>query len=657
MNHLHHRLNEIQKEASEKALEELRLFGKTLIVMTTGTGKTILGMKIIREGGFKKVLWLTQIQELIRQTEEDFVQFFGREKVGLCQRNQQDRDCPYLLASVQTLTLDRWLHSYKPDEFDLLIIDEAHHSMASSWKKIIDYFKAPKIGLTATPKRRDEKDIGELFGNHSFFISYEEAKQQKLIAEETYRMVLTNSVLEGLPGPSGDYSAYQLDRLVTSLSRNDVILESYLKYGRTFLRENRLPLKTICFCLNVRHAFFMRDFFRNAGISSDILVSLDQHNQNSKTCSTRQFQSTQERKSVFHDFLKGKGCEILCVVNILNEGKNIPDVGCLLFLRPTNSATIYQQQVGRGCRRIEGKKEKFMILDFVDLPERMSRTPSPFSFFKWTGKLPDYSSFILDFYRGRDPVILDTLIDYVSPFRDLSRQPLWTKETIKEALLSFYSKKKKPISYSDLTFENNLPGRGHFTHFWPNLGACLKECGIPSIPKNKSWSQKEICKKLKTFYKEKGSIRITDLGFKNNLPSQKVIQDKWGSWTKCALDIGFDLKKVDWTRQKIKKSFLNFKKKHGRFPGYPDLHSRNDLPSYTMLSLKMGPIPKVLNELFDISLTSKRSNKLPPGVQQSSTSRFRSEIYIHGKRKYLGSFKTAEEASFAYQKAKKEKQK
>lgn len=547
-NQLSKRLDQVQENAITSATNHLRSHGKCLIVMTTGTGKTRVATRIIEQFKNYKVLWITQTQELINQTISELEENFGEFSIGLYQRNQHNLNQRIIVASLQTIEKEKHLKTIPSDLFDLIVVDEAHHSRASTWERTISYFSAKKLGLTATPIRHDGLGLEDLFGSHAFELSYEEAKKLKLIAEEHYRIVLTNSKVNGLITRTGNYHPNSLDRLVVSENRNQIILDSYLRYGRAFMKEMSLPPKTLCFCISVKHAYRMKEIFKNAGLRAEVLIGRVGGRSSQETRTEIQYLS--ERSKIYDSFLKGKGPEVLCVINILNEGKNIPDVGCLLFARPTRSKTILQQQIGRGCRRIEGVKEKFIILDYVDL---INQAYPPMSFSRLRNKSNQPEDFILDYYNGKDPLIVNEYIQYLSSNYSFYPGPLWTKEKIAISLQEFYQKHQK-ISGSDLSpGKTGLPNRTTIQRYWPSIKECLLDLGIPvtSYRSIEKWTKKDAIEKIYAFFQKHGKVRSTDLGRKSDLPSQKYIQAHWKKWSEFQKELNLEIyRKRKWNLPK-----------------------------------------------------------------------------------------------------------
>ena len=346
----HFEPNSMQKEILEK-LKNTRKSGnkKGLVVAATGTGKTYLAamyIKIFFEKKEKKFLFLAHREELLENAILvcKKIMKIGENKIGRIFRGKKETEKKIIFATVQSLQ-NNYLE-FSKDYFDYIVIDEFHHSSAKSYTKILNYFN-PKflLGLTATPERMDGKDILELCDyNLVGEMGLKRAMEQDLIAPFHYFGINDETFdYEKIPYKNGKY---QEDILVKNLSNNkrvDYIIESIKKIG--FDGEK---MSCIAFCENINHASFMNENFNKNGYISKVLTS-----------KTSKF----EREKILEDF-KNKKSEILCVVDILNEGIDIPNINLLLFLRPTFSSTIFTQQIGRGLRKCENK-DFVTIIDFI----------------------------------------------------------------------------------------------------------------------------------------------------------------------------------------------------------------------------------------------------------------------------------------------------
>jgi superfamily II DNA or RNA helicase len=343
-----------QKEILEKLEVEREIHNryKNLIVAATGTGKTIISAfdyKKFRNNKLNptsRLLFLAHRKEILEQSLLKFKGVLKDNEFGeLWVDGMQPKSYEYVFASVQTLTNRIENIQLSPDYYDFIIIDEAHHQKAFSYRSIIDYFK-PKIllGLTATPERMDNKNILEDFCNKiAAEIRLPEAMDKKLLCPFQYFGVSDSIDLRDVSWSNGKYVTSELTNLYTNNDhRVGEIINSINKYT--------LDLNDVCaigFCASVEHATYMAEKFKEAGLKAACLTT-----DNSK-----------EREVIRRQFEK-KEINYLFVVDIFNEGIDIPRIDTVLFLRPTESLTIFLQQLGRGLRLFD-KKDCVTVLDFV----------------------------------------------------------------------------------------------------------------------------------------------------------------------------------------------------------------------------------------------------------------------------------------------------
>ena len=360
--------NSMQKRVLGK-LKETRENGnkKGLVISATGTGKTYLAAMDIKQFFeinsntenklFKindkksktsniKFLFIAHREELLENAINVFSKIlkidkneFGRIYGGL-----KEIDKSIIFASIQSLRNS--YNEFKPSFFDYVIVDEFHHSMSDSYLKTLSYFN-PKflLGLTATPKRMDGKDILSLCDyNVVDEIGIKEALEEDLIVPFHYFGVNDYTInYDNIPYKNGKYNEKILLENLLLNTRTDYIVEKINKFG-----FDGNELSAVAFCQNIEHAFFMKEEFSKKGYKSAVI-----------TANT----SSNERSEILEKF-KNKKIEILCVVDILNEGIDIPTINLLLFLRPTMSSTIFIQQIGRGLRKAKNK-DFVTIIDFI----------------------------------------------------------------------------------------------------------------------------------------------------------------------------------------------------------------------------------------------------------------------------------------------------
>ncbi|MBL0137198.1 MAG: DUF3427 domain-containing protein [Bacteroidetes bacterium] len=323
---------------------------KNLIVAATGTGKTVISAfdfkNFKKNNSNAKLLFVAHRKEILQQAQATFQGIFRDNNFGelwVDGIEPEKYDCVF--ASVQTL--NNKIESLKLSEsyYDFIIVDEVHHIAASSYRPILNRFK-PKIllGLTATPERMDGEDILKDFCDTiAAEIRLPEALNRKLLCPFQYFGITDSVDLSHATWQNGRYLPSELTRIYT---QNDKRVGEIISTLHKYLRDLN-EVRALCFCVSQEHAQFMAEKFSLAGLKADYLVS----------------SKSELREELRRKFL-GKEINYLFVVDIFNEGIDIPDIDTVLFLRPTESLTVFLQQLGRGLRLAEGK-ECLTVLDFV----------------------------------------------------------------------------------------------------------------------------------------------------------------------------------------------------------------------------------------------------------------------------------------------------
>ncbi len=323
---------------------------KNLIVAATGTGKTVISAfdyKNFRNSNKSaKLLFLAHRKEILVQSLTTFRGILRDNNFGeLWVDGLVPDNFEFVFASVQTINNRLNDLHLSPEFFDYIVIDECHHLTANSYRGILDYFQ-PKImlGLTATPERMDGGDIQEDFHNRiAAEIRLPEALNRKLLCPFQYFGITDSIDLSNVGWERGRYIASELSSVYTSNDRRvREIIDSLEKYTKDLN-----DVRTIGFCVTMEHARFMAEKFCLAGLKADYLTSANNQN----------------RDKVRNQLLS-KEINYLFVVDIFNEGVDIPEIDTVLFLRPTESLTIFLQQLGRGLRLAENK-DCLTVLDFV----------------------------------------------------------------------------------------------------------------------------------------------------------------------------------------------------------------------------------------------------------------------------------------------------
>ena len=350
-----------QEEILDVLTSEREVQGKNnhLIVAATGTGKTMIAafdyQRFSRPAGTRpSLLFIAHREEILRQALATFRavlrdQNFGDLLVGGIEPEQTE----HLFCSIQIYN-SRELWELAPDRFRYVVVDEFHHAAAASYRRLLDHV-CPQVllGLTATPERSDELDVLHWFGGEaSAEIRLPDAINRRLLCPFQYFGVSDCVDLDGLRWQRGGYRVEDLDQVYTG---NDVRARLVLDKVHEILLDPRLA-RGVGFCVSVAHAEFMARFFDEHGLPSLALSAGSDDDQR---------RSAQER-------LRRREINFIFVVDLYNEGVDIPELDTVLFLRPTESLTVYLQQLGRGLR-LHDDKECLTVLDFIGAQHREFR--------------------------------------------------------------------------------------------------------------------------------------------------------------------------------------------------------------------------------------------------------------------------------------------
>lgn len=345
---------DFQKEILDKLSAERKIHNnwKNLIVSATGTGKTVISAFDYKN--FKKelkrvprLLFVAHREEILKQSVSVFRGVLKDSNFGeLLTGNFKPEKLGNLFISIQSFNSNN-LPEYTPsDYYDMIIVDEFHHAAAPSYQKLLSYYN-PKIllGLTATPERMDNLDILSYFnGKISAEIRLPEAIDRKLLSPFHYFGVSDSVDLDSISWKRGGYDRDELSKLYTG---NKERVAQIIHAIDTYITDKN-EIVGLGFCVSIEHANFMADSFNKAGISSASLHS----------------NSPMDERNTIQRKLVSKEINFIFVVDLYNEGVDIPEVNTVLFLRPTESLTVFLQQFGRGLRLSE-EKECLTVLDFV----------------------------------------------------------------------------------------------------------------------------------------------------------------------------------------------------------------------------------------------------------------------------------------------------
>lgn len=425
----------------EVALENLRrlvnIGGKRALgIAATGTGKTYLAVFHVQELNPKRVLFVAHRDEILNSAKKSFEKIIKNKNMGKYTGIEKEINCDYLFSSVQTLW--RNLDNFKKDEFDYIIIDEAHHSCGETYKKILNYFN-PKflLGLTATPERSDGENIYDIFhGNIVMEIRLKEALENNLVSPFHY---------------FGIKDIDDIDLSNTDLSKIDEVAKKLMIHKRTnFIKEkiemykfSGTKMKALGFCMNVDHANYMANEFNKLGIKSTILTG----------------ESSLEKRKKDIESLENDNddLKIIFTVDIFNEGVDIPDINLILMLRPTNSPTVFIQQLGRGLRKSQGK-EFVTILDFIGNHKKsfliamaLTGNKSYDKDYLRTSLETDFQSISKNIYISMDEIAKNQILDQIE------NENFNTLKYLKEEYYSFKDILKRVPNYLDYINYESAP--------------------------------------------------------------------------------------------------------------------------------------------------------------------------------------------------------
>ncbi|MDI9470255.1 MAG: DUF3427 domain-containing protein [Bacillota bacterium] len=344
----------LQRLSAER---EVRGYYRNLIVAATGTGKTFISafdyrrFVTSRRGQPNRLLFIAHREEILKQSLHVYRAVlkdanFGDLLTGFSQPQQID----HLFLSIQSFQTRDWTSRTSADFYDYIVVDETHHGSAQSYQDLFEYYRPTiLLGLTATPERLDGRDITTYFDNRfAAEIRLPEAINRNLLCPFHYYGLADDVDLREVRWTRGGYDINELTRIYTidaaiAWRRVQRIIDALYRHTNTI--EDVIGLG---FCVSIEHARFMAKAFNEAGIPSLALTASSPR---------------EERKTARQRLVAGE-LRILFVVDLFNEGVDIPEINTVLFLRPTESLTVFLQQLGRGLRLSEGK-EHLTVLDFI----------------------------------------------------------------------------------------------------------------------------------------------------------------------------------------------------------------------------------------------------------------------------------------------------
>lgn len=395
------------------ALEQSREegFDKGLVVAATGIGKTYLAAFDSR--AYQRVLFVAHREEIIKQAAQSFRNVRPDKSIGFFYGDQKQTDTDFVFALVQTLGKKTYLNEtyFAPDAFDYIVVDEFHHAVAGNYKGIIEYFK-PKflLGLTATPERLDNKDVFALCDYNSVYeIRLKEAINKGWLVPFKYYGIYDDTVdYTSVHMRNGKYDEKELEEKLMIHQRAELVFKHYMKY------QSKCAMG---FCASKGHAEYMAKYFNQQGVAAVAVYS------------GTQGEHTSERNEAVNKLKKGE-IKIIFSVDMFNEGVDVPAIDTVLFLRPTESPTIFLQQLGRGLRRFKNK-EYLNVLDFIGNYKKANLIP-----FLLSGKDYDGKAFVKGTpmeFEYPDECHIDFDFRLIDLFKKQSESELNAKDRILQA--------------------------------------------------------------------------------------------------------------------------------------------------------------------------------------------------------------------------------
>ncbi len=339
-------LRPYQETARQKVQEEWEEGKKrTLLVLPTGTGKTIVFSKIIEDRVKKgeRVLVIAHRGELLEQASDKLYKSTGL-KTATEKAEQTSLGSFYrvVVGSVQTLQREKRLNQFPPEYFDTIVIDEAHHAISDGYQRVLQHFEdANVLGVTATPDRGDMRNLGSYFESLAYEYSLPEAIKSGYLSPIKALTIPLKLDLSNVKQQAGDFSTKDLG----------TALDPYLEQIAAEMKKQCFNRKTVVFLPLVKTSQKFRDILNKHGFKAAEVNG----------------EST-DREQVLKDYEEGK-YNVLCNSMLLTEGWDCPSVDCVIVLRPTKVRALYSQMVGRGTRLAPGKKE-LLLLDFLWHTER-----------------------------------------------------------------------------------------------------------------------------------------------------------------------------------------------------------------------------------------------------------------------------------------------
>jgi len=479
---------------------------KNLIVAATGTGKTIISAfdfkRFLKERKKTKLLFVAHRKEILQQALATFRAVLKDQNFGeLWVDGEEPTQWEHIFASVQTINSRFNSFNLNKEHFDFIVIDEVHHISAKSYRPILNSFQPIiLLGLTATPERQDgESIIDDFEGRIAAEIRLPEALNRKLLCPFQYFGISDSIDLSHARWERGKYVPAELTQIFL---QNDIRVGEVINAMEKYLRDIH-DVRALGFCISIEHASYMADKFMLAGLRAGFLTA----------------NNSQDRE-LLRQKLRKKEINYLFVVDIFNEGIDIPEIDTVLFLRPTESLTIFLQQLGRGLRLAEGK-ECLTVLDFVGNSRPEYDFEGKFRALIGKTETPLHKEIEENFPRL--PLGCSIILEKVAKERileNIRRATSYRANEIINKIRNFKHQTSLPFSLKNFLLLNRIPIQTIYNRGgWSNLCA-----SADVIPRYSTQYEREIVSGIKNKWLQTNSLtyfkfveKIAKMGFKVNL--------------------------------------------------------------------------------------------------------------------------------------------
>lgn len=575
------------------AIESARQAGrnKALVVMATGLGKTVvsaLKLKQLLAEVPGRALYVTHQNEILRQARHTYEYILPAETTyGYFTGEEKHlHKVDVLFASFQTMTKSREL--FTRDEFRYVVVDEAHHVYAETYRPTVEYFTPDlMIGLTATPDRADEQDITELMGDPVFHLDLFEALANRYLTPVNYRLMTDELQNLGiLDTPAGKLSIAELNRTIF-IPRRD---EEIVRIIEEKMREIKSP-RTIIFCSTVAHA--------------EQLAKLMPHSQ------VVHSRLTKDQKSERTNAFRSGHSHVVITVDMFNEGIDVPEANVIVFLRSTSSRTIYLQQLGRGLRRAEGKDEMF-VLDFVSNCERIEMVDFVSQGVKEASKRissrndkSDIESkqkeiFTLSIDGSEFDERLVNLADIVARTRQG-----YTKDDLVRQIKVIALEIDGIPSIANLKSSDDCADIGTFINYFGSWNNALRAAGFTPPREVRNYTRSELVEQIRKMHREIGRTpHFADVDHYCEA-SRMAFTVNFGSWNKALQEAGLRPNRgLIYSREELIQQLHIMNSELGRvpkqsdiksIPNFSEVHFRREFGSWTKALEAAGLLANVRN--------------------------------------------------------------